>query len=107
MNLPLGMTSEQQPLHMSWLHENDGRHLLLPEDPKFLPQRSANFLELSFVYTILLSLNSITLCLMFVDIEVMFGYLLQEFLKNFLEQPTQWLPFLHDICSLCTMVRVS
>ncbi|ONK73840.1 uncharacterized protein A4U43_C03F120 [Asparagus officinalis] len=39
LNLPLGMTGEQQPSHMSWLQENDGRHLLLQENASLLQQR--------------------------------------------------------------------
>ncbi|KAJ6842992.1 agamous-like MADS-box protein AGL30 [Iris pallida] len=39
LHLPLEMTGEQQPSHMSWLHHNDAQHLLLPEDPNLLSQR--------------------------------------------------------------------
>lgn len=39
LHLPLEMTGEQQPSHMPWLHHNDTRHLLLPEDPHLLSQR--------------------------------------------------------------------
>lgn len=39
LHLPLEMTGEPQPSHMSWLHDSDARHLLLPEDPNLMSHR--------------------------------------------------------------------
>ncbi|KAJ4959873.1 hypothetical protein NE237_019783 [Protea cynaroides] len=36
---PLGLGSEQQAQPISWLHNNENQHMMLPEDPNILPQR--------------------------------------------------------------------
>ncbi|KAF8390144.1 hypothetical protein HHK36_024666 [Tetracentron sinense] len=39
MHFPSGMVGEQQAQPLSWLHNNDSQHMMLPEDPNLLPQR--------------------------------------------------------------------
>ncbi|KAK1309242.1 MADS-box transcription factor 16 [Acorus calamus] len=39
IHIPLGLCGEQQPQPISWLHGNDGQHVMLSEDPNLLSQR--------------------------------------------------------------------